>query len=56
VGSLPDELQKLTVFSAGVFAASAQSARAAALIAALASPDVTAVMRHKGLEPMASVV
>jgi hypothetical protein len=44
------------VFSAGVFAASAQSARAAALIAALASPDVTAVMRHKGLEPMASVV
>lgn len=56
VGSLPDELQKLTVFSAGVFAASAQPARAAALIAALASPDVTAVMRRKGLEPMASVV
>jgi molybdate transport system substrate-binding protein len=56
VGSLPDELQKLTVFSAGVFAASAQPARAASLIAALASPNVTAVMRHKGLEPIASVV
>jgi len=56
VGSLPDELQKLTVFSAGVFAASAQPARTAALIAALASPEVTAVMRHKGLEPIASVV
>jgi len=56
VGSLPDELQKLTVFSAGVFAASAQPARATALVAALASPDVTAVMRQKGLEPIAGVV
>jgi len=56
VGSLPDELQKLTVFSAGVFAASEQPARAAALVAALASPDVTAVMRQKGLEPIAGVV
>jgi molybdate transport system substrate-binding protein len=56
VGSLPDELQKLTVFSAGVFAASAQPVQAAALIAALARPDVTAVMRLKGLEPMASAV
>ncbi|HEX4554786.1 MAG TPA: substrate-binding domain-containing protein [Xanthobacteraceae bacterium] len=56
VGSLPDELQKLTVFSAGVFAASAQPARAAALIAALARPEVAAVMRHKGLEPLAPVV
>ena len=56
VGSLPDELQKLTVFSAGVFAASTQPARAASLIAALGRPDVTAVMRHKGLEPIASVV
>jgi molybdate transport system substrate-binding protein len=56
VGSLPDELQKLTVFSAGVFAASAQPAQAAALIAALASADVTAVMRRKGLEPIAALV
>ena len=56
VGSLPDELQKLTVFSAGVFAASPQPAQAAALIAALASADVTAVMRTKGLEPIAAVV
>jgi molybdate transport system substrate-binding protein len=56
VGSLPDELQKLTMFSAGVFAASPQPAQAAALIAALASADVTAVMRRKGLEPIAAVV
>jgi molybdate transport system substrate-binding protein len=56
VGSLPDELQKLTVFSAGVFTASAQPAQAASLIAALATPEVEAVMRTKGLEPIASVV
>jgi molybdate transport system substrate-binding protein len=56
VGLLPGELQKLTVFSAGVFAASAQPARAASLIAALAAPEVAAVMRLKGLEPVAGVV
>ncbi len=56
VGSLPDELQKLTVFSAGIFAASARPAAAATLIQALAGPDVTAVMRAQGLEPIGAVV
>jgi molybdate transport system substrate-binding protein len=56
VGPLPDELQKLTVFSAGVFAASERRAQAASLIAALAMPDVAAVMRAKGLEPIAALV
>jgi molybdate transport system substrate-binding protein len=56
VGPLPDALQKETVFSAGVFAASNQRAAAQAFVAALSSPDVTAVMRDKGLEPIAPVV
>jgi molybdate transport system substrate-binding protein len=56
VGVLPDALQKLTVFSAGVFAASRRPAAATLLIAALAGREVTAVMRSKGLEPIAALV
>jgi molybdate transport system substrate-binding protein len=56
VGSLPGELQKLTVFSAGILAASARPAAATTLIQALATPDVTAVMRAQGLEPIGAVV
>jgi molybdate transport system substrate-binding protein len=55
VGLLPDRLQKLTVFSAGVLAASRRPAAAGILIAALTTPEVTAVMRDKGLEPIAGV-
>ncbi len=55
VGALPDELQKITVFSAGVFAASARPAAAGLLIAALATPEVMSVMRNQGLEPMSRV-
>jgi molybdate transport system substrate-binding protein len=52
VGSLPKALQKETVFSAGVFATTQRRAAAQAFIATLWSPEVTAVMRDKGLEPM----
>ena len=55
VGSLPDELQKLTVFSAGVFAASRRPAAAGLLIAALQTPELKAVMRDNGLEPISGV-
>jgi molybdate transport system substrate-binding protein len=51
VGALPDALQKVTVFSAGVFAASARPAAAGLFIDALRTPDVAAVMRNQGLEP-----
>ncbi|HKS63989.1 MAG TPA: substrate-binding domain-containing protein [Xanthobacteraceae bacterium] len=51
VGPLPDELQSVTVFSAGAFAASAQSELAKALIADLASPKHAALIRRKGMEP-----
>jgi len=51
VGPLPDALQKVTVFSAGVFAASPRPAAAGLFIEALRTPDVAAVMRNQGLEP-----
>jgi molybdate transport system substrate-binding protein len=52
VGPLPDALQKVTVFSAGVFAASPRPAAAGLFIEALRTPDVAAVMRKQGLEPV----
>jgi molybdate transport system substrate-binding protein len=55
IGALPDELQKLTVFSAGVFARSARPAAAGLLIAALASPEAMGIMRRQGLEPVGRV-
>jgi molybdate transport system substrate-binding protein len=53
VGVLPDSLQKITVFSAGVFSAIARPAAAGLFIEALRAPDVAAVMRKQGLEPIA---
>ncbi len=55
VGALPDELQKITTFSAGVFAGTARPAAAGLLITALATPEVEAVMRKQGMEPVAAV-
>jgi len=51
VGPLPDALQKVTVFSAGFFAASPRPAAGGLFIEALRTPDVAAVMRKQGLEP-----
>jgi molybdate transport system substrate-binding protein len=51
VGPLPDELQSITVFSAGVFKASAKGDLAQAFIADLAAPAHAAVIRQKGMEP-----
>jgi molybdate transport system substrate-binding protein len=52
VGPLPDALQKVTVFSAGVFATSTRPAAAGLFIEALRAPQVAAVMRKQGLEPI----
>ncbi len=52
VGPLPDALQKVTVFSAGVFANSPRPAAAGLFIEALRTPEVAAVMRKQGLEPV----
>jgi len=54
-GVLPDELQKVTTFSAGIFAATTRPAAARLLLAALAAPEAAAVMRNQGLEPVAAV-
>jgi molybdate transport system substrate-binding protein len=55
VGLLPDALQKITVFSAGVMAQTTRPAAAGLLIAALATPEAMGVMRRQGLEPIEGV-
>jgi molybdate transport system substrate-binding protein len=52
VGPLPPEVQKTSVFSAGVIAASAHAAEARALIAFLASPAAASTIAETGLEPL----
>ena len=52
VGPLPEALQKVTVFSAGVFAASTRPAAAGLFIDALRTGHIAAVMRKQGLEPV----
>lgn len=52
VGPLPDELQSITVFSAGVFAASKQATLVQAFVADLASQAHAALIRQKGMEPV----
>ncbi len=51
IGLLPDALQKVTPFSAGVVAYSPHQAEARALIAYLASPKAYPIIRDSGLEP-----
>ena len=52
VGKLPPELQKVTIFSAGIVAATKEPKAAAALIAFLASPTAAEAVTKSGLEPM----
>jgi len=52
VGPLPDALQSVTIFSAGVFKASHQRDAAKAFVAHLASSAVAPVIRQKGMEPV----
>jgi len=54
VGPLPPELQRITIFSAGVIAGSKVPDAAQALIEFLASPAAVPVMARSGLEPIAS--
>jgi molybdate transport system substrate-binding protein len=51
VGPLPDEIQKVSIFSAGIGAASAQRAAAERFIAYVKSRDCDSILRDKGLEP-----
>jgi molybdate transport system substrate-binding protein len=54
VGPLPPEVQRVTVFSAGVAAASRISEAAYALIRFLASPEAAHAITKSGLEPISS--
>jgi molybdate transport system substrate-binding protein len=51
VGPLPQELQSISVVTAGIFAGTQHAAAAKALIDFLATPAATRVFRAKGLEP-----
>ncbi|WP_158813317.1 extracellular solute-binding protein [Methylocapsa sp. S129] len=53
VGPLPPEVQKFTVFSAGVVSGSREPEAARALVRFLASPDAAPAIAASGLEPMA---
>ena len=51
VGFIPESVQKVTIFSAGVVAASKEPAEARALIRYLASPEAYDAIRAGGLDP-----
>lgn len=51
VGPLPQELQSISVVTAGIFVGTAQAAAARALLEFLATPASARVFRAKGLEP-----
>jgi molybdate transport system substrate-binding protein len=53
VGPLPPDVQRVTVFSAGIATAARNLDSARALIAFLRSPSVASVVRKTGLEPIA---
>jgi molybdate transport system substrate-binding protein len=54
VGPLPPELQKITVFSAGITAGANQREAGTALIAYLASAAAAPVLKRAGLDPFAA--
>jgi molybdate transport system substrate-binding protein len=54
VGPLPDDLQKITIFSAGIASGSKQPDAGKALIKFLASPEARAEIVKSGMEPISS--
>src|ERR1700704_706476 len=56
VGPLPDELQKITVFSAGIASVSKEAEAGKALIKYLASPAARPTIVNSGMEPIAARV
>jgi len=54
VGPLPAELQKITVFSAGIASVSKEPEAGKALIKFLASPTASPVIINSGMEPIAT--
>jgi molybdate transport system substrate-binding protein len=56
VGPLPPELQQVTVFSAGILAASREPEAAGALVRFLASPAAAPAIADSGMEPLGTAV
>jgi molybdate transport system substrate-binding protein len=54
VGQLPPELQRITVFSAGIASVSKEPEAGKALITFLASPAAAPVIINSGMEPIAT--
>jgi molybdate transport system substrate-binding protein len=52
VGTLPEEVQRVTVFSAGLAAGSKEPEAAKKLIACLGSPEAAPIIKKTGLEPL----
>jgi len=55
VGPLPDEVQKISEFAAGIFVAARNPDGAGKLISYLADPRLAPVLMRKGLEPVRPV-
>ena len=55
VGLIPDEMQQITTFSAGIAANATAPAAGQALIAFLASPKAWKAMRDAGVEPASAI-
>jgi molybdate transport system substrate-binding protein len=51
LGPLPSDVQKITVFSAGLHAGAKESEAAKALVKALTGPDAAPVIKQHGMEP-----
>jgi molybdate transport system substrate-binding protein len=51
LGTLPDEIQFITIFSAGLCAGSAQAGIVRAMLAFMTSQEATPVKRRHGMEP-----
>jgi molybdate transport system substrate-binding protein len=51
IGPLPDAVQKVTVFSSGIFSDAGDAATARALVKALTADNMHALYREKGLTP-----
>ena len=52
VGTLPEEVQRVTVFSAGLAAGAKEPQAAKALIACLGAPEAAETIRKTGLDPI----
>jgi len=51
IGMMPDDLQQITVYSAGITTSTKEAGGAKALIAAMAAPSAKPIYKAKGLEP-----